>query len=86
MSSANNAAQCRSRRRLPRDVRHASSPRQITDAALEPRSRAARPGRRSGWGQLTAIGTVIVVPMMLVGLAVRRWLVTGLTMGAVTGE
>jgi multiple sugar transport system permease protein len=38
------------------------------------------------WGQLTAIGTVVVVPMMLVGLAVRRWLVTGLTMGAVTGE
>ncbi|OEU88634.1 sugar ABC transporter permease [Streptomyces abyssalis] len=38
------------------------------------------------WGQLTAIGTLVVVPMMLVGLAVRRWLVTGLTMGAVTGE
>ncbi|WP_030261349.1 carbohydrate ABC transporter permease [Streptomyces violens] len=38
------------------------------------------------WGQLTAIGTVVVIPMMLVGLAVRRWLVTGLTMGAVTGE
>ncbi|MGK5531031.1 carbohydrate ABC transporter permease [Streptomyces sp. URMC 129] len=38
------------------------------------------------WGQLTAIGTVVVVPMVLVGLAVRRWLVTGLTMGAVTGE
>lgn len=38
------------------------------------------------WGQLTAIGTIVVIPMMLVGLAVRRWLVTGLTMGAVTGE
>lgn len=38
------------------------------------------------WGQLTAIGTFVVVPMMLAGLAVRRWLVTGLTMGAVTGE
>jgi multiple sugar transport system permease protein len=38
------------------------------------------------WGQLTAIGTFVVVPMMLAGLAVRRWLVTGLTLGAVTGE
>ncbi|MEQ4206672.1 carbohydrate ABC transporter permease [Actinopolymorpha sp. B17G11] len=38
------------------------------------------------WGQLCAIGTFVVVPMMLAGLAVRRWLVTGLTLGAVTGE
>ncbi|QUH00192.1 carbohydrate ABC transporter permease [Saccharopolyspora erythraea] len=38
------------------------------------------------WGQLTAIGTFVVVPMVLAGLAVRRWLVTGLTLGAVTGE
>ncbi|HLZ38896.1 MAG TPA: carbohydrate ABC transporter permease [Mycobacteriales bacterium] len=38
------------------------------------------------WGQLTAIGTIVVVPMMVAGLAVRRWLVTGLTLGAVTGE
>ncbi|MCI2421608.1 carbohydrate ABC transporter permease [Saccharopolyspora sp. K220] len=38
------------------------------------------------WGQLTAIGTFVVVPMILAGLAVRRWLVTGLTLGAVTGE
>ncbi|GAA3705343.1 carbohydrate ABC transporter permease [Zhihengliuella alba] len=38
------------------------------------------------WGQLTAIGTIVVLPMILVGLAVRRWLVTGLTLGAVTGE
>jgi multiple sugar transport system permease protein len=38
------------------------------------------------WGQLTAIGTIVVLPMMLAGLAVRRWLVTGLTLGAVTGE
>lgn len=38
------------------------------------------------WGQLTAIGTVVALPMVLVGLAVRRWLVTGLTLGAVTGE
>jgi multiple sugar transport system permease protein len=38
------------------------------------------------WGQLTAIGTIVVAPMIIVGLAVRRWLVTGLTLGAVTGE
>jgi len=38
------------------------------------------------WGQLTALGTIIVLPMIFAGLAVRRWLVTGLTMGAVTGE
>lgn len=38
------------------------------------------------WGQVTAIGTIVVLPMVLAGLAVRRWLVTGLTLGAVTGE
>jgi multiple sugar transport system permease protein len=38
------------------------------------------------WGQLTAIGTIVVLPMMVVGLAVRRYLVKGLTLGAVTGE
>jgi multiple sugar transport system permease protein len=38
------------------------------------------------WGQLCAIGTIVVAPMILVGLIVRRWLVTGLTLGAVTGE
>ncbi len=38
------------------------------------------------WGQLTAIGTVVALPMVLVGLAVRRYLVKGLTLGAVTGE
>jgi len=38
------------------------------------------------WGQLSAIGTIVVAPMILAGLAVRRWLVTGLTLGAVTGE
>ena len=38
------------------------------------------------WGQLTAIGTIVVAPMVLVGLVVRKWLVTGLTLGAVTGE
>ncbi|OFI36518.1 sugar ABC transporter permease [Arthrobacter sp. SW1] len=38
------------------------------------------------WGQLTAIGTIVVLPMILAGIAVRRWLVTGMTLGAVTGE
>lgn len=38
------------------------------------------------WGQLTAIGTIVVAPMIVVGLVVRKWLVTGLTLGAVTGE
>ena len=38
------------------------------------------------WGALTAIGTVVVLPMIVVGLAVRRWLVRGLTLGAVKGE
>jgi multiple sugar transport system permease protein len=38
------------------------------------------------WGQLTAIGTIVVAPMILVGLIVRKWLVTGLIVGAVTGE
>jgi multiple sugar transport system permease protein len=33
------------------------------------------------WGQLTATGTIVVAPMILVGLAVRRWLVTGLRLG-----
>jgi multiple sugar transport system permease protein len=38
------------------------------------------------WGQLMAIGTIVVLPMIVAGLAVRRWLVKGLTLGAVTGE
>jgi multiple sugar transport system permease protein len=38
------------------------------------------------WGQLTAIGTVVALPMVVVGLVVRRYLVRGLTLGAVTGE
>ncbi|HVX45856.1 MAG TPA: carbohydrate ABC transporter permease [Mycobacteriales bacterium] len=38
------------------------------------------------WGQLTAIGTVVALPMVIVGLAVRKYLVRGLTLGAVTGE
>ena len=36
------------------------------------------------WGQLTAIGTVVALPMATAGLAVRRYLVRALTLGAVT--
>jgi multiple sugar transport system permease protein len=35
---------------------------------------------------VTAMGTIVVAPMIVVGLIVRKWLVTGLTLGAVTGE
>jgi multiple sugar transport system permease protein len=35
------------------------------------------------WGQLTAIGTIVVAPMILVGLIVRKWLVTGLTLARI---
>lgn len=38
------------------------------------------------WGQPTAAGTVALLPMLVVGLAVRRYLVRGLTLGAVTGD
>lgn len=35
------------------------------------------------WGTIMAAGTVTTLPMMLLGLVIRRYLVTGLTMGAV---
>lgn len=38
------------------------------------------------WGQLMATGTVILLPMLVVGIAIRRWLVRGLTMGAIAGQ
>lgn len=37
-------------------------------------------------GQLTAIGAIVVAPMILAGLAVNPYLVKGLTLGAVAGE
>jgi multiple sugar transport system permease protein len=40
----------------------------------------------SDWGLLCALGIVIALPMLIAGLAVRRHLVTGLSLGAVTGE
>jgi multiple sugar transport system permease protein len=38
------------------------------------------------WGQLMATGTVILLPMVICGVAIRRWLVRGLTMGAMSGQ
>ena len=38
------------------------------------------------WGLLSALGVVVATPMLIAGLAVRRHLVTGLSLGAVTGE
>ena len=35
------------------------------------------------WGPMSAMGTVIVAPVMLVALVMQRWLVRGLTLGAV---
>ena len=35
------------------------------------------------WGSIMAAGVVTTVPMMFLGLLIRRYLVTGLTMGAV---
>ncbi|MGA5303223.1 carbohydrate ABC transporter permease [Nucisporomicrobium flavum] len=38
------------------------------------------------WGLLSALAVVVAVPMLIAGLAVRRHLVSGLSLGAVTGE
>ncbi|MGG1311469.1 MULTISPECIES: carbohydrate ABC transporter permease [Cohnella] len=35
------------------------------------------------WGQAMATGTIIIMPMVICGLAVRKYLVRGLSMGAV---
>jgi multiple sugar transport system permease protein len=35
------------------------------------------------WGMILAAGTITTVPMLMLGLLIRRYLVTGLTMGAV---
>lgn len=35
------------------------------------------------WGQVMSIGTLIFIPVLLVGIAIRRYLVRGLTMGAI---
>ena len=35
------------------------------------------------WGAIMAAGTVTAAPMMFLGLLIRRYLIAGLTMGAV---
>ena len=35
------------------------------------------------WGPMSAMGTVIVIPIMIFGLFAQRYLVRGLTLGAV---
>jgi multiple sugar transport system permease protein len=35
------------------------------------------------WGQVMAVGIIILLPMVVFGLIVKRYLVSGLTMGAV---
>jgi len=59
-----------------------------TDDFIPTQLAAAQLNTQTGlnWGQLSAIGTIVVLPMMIVGLAVRRYLVKGLTLGAVMGE
>lgn len=37
------------------------------------------------WGQIMAGGLVMIIPMVVLGLAIRKSLVTGLTMGAIRG-
>jgi multiple sugar transport system permease protein len=38
------------------------------------------------WGPLMATGTIIMLPMIICGVAIRRWLARGLTMGAMSGQ
>ena len=49
---------------------------------------ASQPVTQQGvaWGQLMATGTIILLPMVICGVAIRRWLVRGLTMGAMSGQ
>ncbi len=35
------------------------------------------------WGPMSAMGTLIVLPVMAFALVMQRWLVRGLTMGAI---
>jgi len=37
------------------------------------------------WGGITAAATVITLPVMVLGLVIQRWIVQGLTLGAVKG-
>jgi multiple sugar transport system permease protein len=35
------------------------------------------------WGRIMASGTILVIPMVFLGLLVKKYLVQGMTMGAV---
>ena len=37
------------------------------------------------WGRMTAAGTLIMLPVLLFGFAVQKYLIAGLTAGAVKG-
>ena len=37
------------------------------------------------WGQIMAGGTILIIPMVILGLVIKKFLVTGLTMGAMRG-
>ena len=50
-------------------------------AALQFRRR----GRRRNWGALMAAATLIALPPLMLASIVQRWLVSGLTLGAVKG-
>jgi len=39
----------------------------------------------SNWGQITAAAVLITLPVVVISLIVQRWIVTGLTAGAVKG-
>jgi multiple sugar transport system permease protein len=38
------------------------------------------------WGQIAAVGTVTVLPVMIFAFAVQRHMVAGMTGGAIAGE
>jgi len=39
----------------------------------------------ANWGALTAVGTLMVVPVVVFALAVQKWLIQGLSEGATKG-
>jgi multiple sugar transport system permease protein len=39
----------------------------------------------NNWGQIAASAVVITVPVVVISLVVQRWIVSGLTAGAVKG-
>ncbi|HEY3021067.1 MAG TPA: hypothetical protein VGJ32_12795 [Solirubrobacteraceae bacterium] len=59
-----------------------------SEETMNPRNGGAPSASRSRWSSSspTRRRPIVVAPMIFVGLIVRKWLVTGLTLGAVTGE